>query len=52
MQIGAGTVGIGIPDGENGPTDANNNPVAPRLTDDFQGVLPSNSIFTSIFIIH
>lgn len=48
ISVGAGSIGAEIPEDMKGPTDAHGVPVKPRLTDDFVGAPPSNSIFSSI----
>ncbi|AVQ03177.1 hypothetical protein B7G68_15765 [Caulobacter segnis] len=49
IQVGAGNISTQYPEGSQGPTESvNNKPVAPRITDDFTGAPPSNSVFSSL----
>lgn len=49
IKVGAGNISTDFPEGSQGPTDSiDNSPTAPRVTDDFEGAPPSNSIFSSL----
>ncbi|OAN59891.1 glycosyl hydrolase [Sphingomonas sp. TDK1] len=48
ISVGAGSIATEFPDGSKGPTNDAGEPVKPRLTDDYKGAPPSNSVFTTI----
>lgn len=49
INVGSGNITTEFPEGSHGPTDSiDNSPTKPRITDDFIGAPPSNSIFSSL----
>ena len=46
--LGAGSFYVSLPDGAIGPSDTNGQSVAPRITDDFTGPVPTNTWWSSL----
>ena len=46
--LGSATITTDLPDGQSPPTDANGVPIAPNVTDGFQGPVPTNEFYSAL----